>query len=396
MWYVYGLFALPWWGYLLVALLLTHLTIITVTVFLHRHQAHLALDLHPAVSHFFRFWLWLTTGMRTRQWVAVHRKHHARVETPEDPHSPRVLGIRKVLWEGAELYRQSTADPAITRDYGHGCPDDWLERHLYTPHDRYGLGLLLTLEMVLFGWPGLAIWAIQMAWIPFFAAGVINGLGHWWGYRNFECPDGSTNLTPMGCLIGGEELHNNHHAFPKSARFSIKSWEFDLGWQYIRLLRRLGLARVKRVAPRADLRGVFTDVSPVQGLLQARFHVLARYAREVVNRVCRQQRAATNFRERYRLRRARKIMNRDISLLDSGATHWLRRFLRRNEELGEVYLRQQELQDLWCGRYAQPEQRLQALRAWCCNAEKSGIQALREFGALLRRWLAPAMETGLS
>ncbi len=393
MWYVYGLFPLPWWGYLLVVLFLTHITIVSVTVFLHRHQAHRSLDLHPAVAHFFRCWLWMTTGMRTRNWVAIHRKHHAKVETPEDPHSPQVLGIRKVLWEGAELYREAALLPDLVRDYGHGCPDDWLERHVYSPHDRYGVGLMLVLYMLLFGWPGLVMWAIQMAWIPFFAAGVINGLSHWWGYRNFECPDSSTNLTPVGCFIGGEELHNNHHAFPKSARFSIKPWEFDLGWQYIRLLQRLGLARVKRVAPRADLRDVFTDIGPVQGMLQARFHVLARYAREVVDRVWRQQHSVTPAAERHYLRRARKLIKLNHAQLDDSTQSWLRRFLQNNKELGEVYLRQQELMDLWRSRYTHHEQRLQALRDWCRNAELSGILALNEFGVLLRTRLAPAVES---
>ncbi len=245
-----GIWDLPWWGYIAYTLLLTHITIVAVTVYLHRHQAHRAVDLHPIISHFFRFWLWLTTAMVTRQWVAVHRKHHARVETAEDPHSPVVFGIRKVLLEGAELYRAEARDPAIAEKYGHGTPDDWLERNIYSTRFEYGTPLMLVIDLILFGLLGLSVWAIQMAWIPFFAAGVVNGLGHYWGYRNYELPDASTNFMPWGILIGGEELHNNHHAFPSSAKFSSKWWEFDLGWLHIRALCALGLARVKKIAPK--------------------------------------------------------------------------------------------------------------------------------------------------
>ena len=245
-----GIWDLPWWGYIAYTLLLTHITIVAVTVYLHRHQAHRAVDLHPIISHFFRFWLWLTTAMVTRQWVAVHRKHHARVETAEDPHSPVVFGIRKVLLEGAELYRAEARDPTIAEKYGHGTPDDWLERNIYSTRFEYGTPLMLVIDLILFGPLGLSIWAIQMAWIPFFAAGVVNGLGHYWGYRNYELPDASTNFMPWGILIGGEELHNNHHAFPSSAKFSSRWWELDLGWLHIRALCALGLARVKKMAPK--------------------------------------------------------------------------------------------------------------------------------------------------
>jgi stearoyl-CoA desaturase (delta-9 desaturase) len=242
----------------LITLALTHVTIVTVTVFLHRSQAHRALDLHPAVNHFFRFWLWLTTGMVTREWVAVHRRHHAKCETPEDPHSPQVLGLGKVMSEGAELYKAAADDGETLSRYGHGTPDDWLERNLYGRFTWHGVGLLLILDVLLFGVYGITMWAVQMLWIPFFAAGVINGVGHFWGYRNFETADAATNIVPWGILIGGEELHNNHHAFPSSARLSSKWWELDIGWFYIRLLGALGLARVKKVAPepRADGDGV--------------------------------------------------------------------------------------------------------------------------------------------
>ena len=245
-----GLLPLPVWGYIILALVLTHITIVSVTLYLHRHQAHRALDLHPIVSHFFRFWLWLTTGMETKQWVAIHRKHHAKVETEGDPHSPKIYGIKKVLWEGAELYRAECPNEETMRIYGHNTPDDWIERNLYSRFSAAGPTTMFIINFVLFGFAGMAIWAVQMAWIPFFAAGVINGIGHWWGYRNYETEDTSSNIVPFGILIGGEEMHNNHHAFASSARFSNKWWEFDIGWMYIQLMQAIGLAKVKKVASR--------------------------------------------------------------------------------------------------------------------------------------------------
>jgi len=241
-----GMFQPSWWGYAVYVLVMTHITIAAVTLYLHRHSAHRALEFHPVVSHFFRFWLWLTTGMRTKEWTAVHRKHHARVETPEDPHSPQIVGIWKVLFSGTELYKKEAANADTLRRFGEGTPDDWLERRLYTPHNMFGLGIMLAVDVVLFGAIGVTLWAVQMAWIPFFAAGVINGVGHYWGYRTFDTPDASRNIVPWGILIGGEELHNNHHMHPTSARLSNRWWEFDIGWLYIRILAALGLARVKR------------------------------------------------------------------------------------------------------------------------------------------------------
>ena len=248
-----GLIPLTWWQVVVVTLLMTHVTIAAVTIFLHRCQAHRALDLHPVVSHFFRFWLWLTTGMVTKEWAAIHRKHHAKVETAEDPHSPVTRGINTVMWSGAELYRAESHNAETMEKYGHGTPDDWLERNVYARFLWQGVGLMLAVDIVLFGAIGLTIWAVQMAWIPFFAAGVINGLGHWWGYRNYATADTSTNLVPWGLLIGGEELHNNHHAYGTSAKFSAQWYEFDLGWLYIRALSALGLAKVRRVAPKLRL-----------------------------------------------------------------------------------------------------------------------------------------------
>ncbi len=261
---------------ILTGLVLTQVTIAGVTVYLHRHQAHRALELHPAIAHFFRLWLWMTTGMVTREWVAIHRKHHAKCETAEDPHSPRVLGINTVLWQGSELYRKEAGRRGTIERYGHLTPDDWLERRVYARFPYLGVSLMLLLDLLLFGMPGLVLWSVQMVWIPFWAAGVINGIGHYWGYRNYESADASRNILPLGLIVGGEELHSNHHAFPASARFSSKWWELDIGWLLIRLLELLGLAKVKRLAPKKALileGKQQVDLDTVQAVRGAASHV---------------------------------------------------------------------------------------------------------------------------
>ena len=276
-----GLLQFGWPAMLLYLLVVTQVTIFTVTLYLHRSQAHRGVDFHPVIAHFFRFWSWLTTSMITREWAAIHRKHHARCETPEDPHSPMHKGIGTVLWKGGDLYREARLDRASIEQYGKGCPDDWVERTLYTGHANLGVILLLALSFLLFGAKGVAAWAIQMAWIPFWAAGVINGLGHWWGYRNFETTDTATNLTPWAVWIGGEELHNNHHAFPSSARFAMRKWEFDIGWAAIRLLQALKLAKVLRVAPSLDVRPniAMPDGETLKALVAHRFQAMTDYQR---------------------------------------------------------------------------------------------------------------------
>ncbi len=381
-----GLLQIQWWQALLAALALTHVTIVGVTVFLHRAQAHRALELHPAVSHVFRFWLWLTTGMVTREWVAIHRKHHARCETPEDPHSPQVLGIRKVLWQGSELYRAAAADAAIAERYGHGTPDDWLERRLYSPHRSLGIALMLLVDVLLFGAWGITVWAIQMIWIPFFAAGVINGIGHYWGYRNYQSPDAATNITPWGILIGGEELHNNHHAFPGSARLSSKWWEFDIGWMYIRILSLLGLARVKKVAPEiAVIQGKKTvDMDTLKAVVVSRMHVLSNYAHDVLAPVSKMElcNSADSCRRMYR--QARKLLLSEESRLDEKARRRLQQILEQSQNLRTVYQYRRQLQAVWERTAGSQEQLLDSLQEWCRRAEDTGIQALEEFSRRLR------------
>ncbi len=392
---LYGLFELPWWGYVLTVLILTHITIASVTIYLHRCQAHRALDLHPIVSHFFRFWLWLTTGMQTKEWAAIHRKHHAKCETQGDPHSPQQLGIKKVLLEGAELYRKACQDRDSIERYGWGAPQDWVERYIYSHKlwSQTGIVLMLVLDVVAFGVLGITVWAVQMLWIPFWAAGVINGLGHYVGYRNFETQDAATNLIPFGFLIGGEELHNNHHAYPSSAKLSSKWWEFDLGWGYIRLLSLLRLAKVKRVAPKIRIeRQAVPDESTVQAVMHNRFHVLKLYAKAVIIPVLKREYRAADGKVRKALRQIKPLLVReDILFLKPCREQLIHAAVGVSQNLQTVYQFKLRLKEIWNRSAPHPESRLERLKAWCLEAEQSGIDVLREFAAQLRGYaLQPA------
>lgn len=382
-----GVAGLGWLGLLAVLLVFTQLTIFAVTLYLHRSQAHRGVDFHPVVSHFFRFWTWLTTSMITREWVAIHRKHHAKVETEEDPHSPQTRGIGKVFWQGVELYREARADRASIEQYGKGAPDDWLERHVYTPHANMGPTLLLLVNFVLFGLPGIAIWAIQMAWIPFWAAGVVNGLGHWWGYRNFESADTSTNLTPWAFWIGGEELHNNHHAFPSSARFSMRRWEFDIGWAAIKAMEKVGLAKVLRVAPSLDIRPNIAapDTETLRALLSHRFQAMTDYKRNVLMPVLREEAAAAGARMRELLpRRMRRGLVDDGRWLKPDAREQLREWVQQRPRIKELVEHRARLATLLEARSNDAQERLRQLQAWCQEAEASGIRALQEYSMRLK------------
>ena len=384
---VSGVAGLGWWGMLVVLLVFTQLTIFSVTLYLHRSQAHRGVDFHPALNHFFRFWTWLTTSMITREWVAIHRKHHARVETEQDPHSPQTRGIGKVLREGAELYREARNDRASIEQYGKGAPDDWIERHLYTPHANLGPVVLAVVNLVLFGLPGIALWAIQMAWIPFWAAGVVNGLGHWWGYRNFESADTSTNLTPWGVWIGGEELHNNHHAFPSSARFSMRRWEFDIGWAAIKGLEKVGLAKVLRVAPSLDIRPNITapDTETLRALLSHRFQAMTDYQRNVLKPALREEAAAAGARLRELLpRRMRKGLVDDGRWLKPDAREQLHAWVSQRPRIQALVEHRARLSALLEARSHDAAERLRQLQAWCQEAEASGIRALQDYSARLK------------
>ena len=384
-----GLIALPWWGYVVVTLVFTHITIAGVTIYLHRHQSHRALDLHPVVSHFFRLWLWLTTGMVTKEWAAIHRKHHATSDKPGDPHSPVVFGIKKVLLEGSELYRAEAKNKETIEKYGHGTPDDWIERRVYTPYSGKGILLMLLINIALFGPIGITIWAVQMVWIPVTAAGIINGIGHWWGYRNYEVADTSTNIVPWGIIIGGEELHNNHHTFGSSAKLSSKWYEFDIGWLYIRTLETLGLARVKKIPPELtyDKAKDHIDLDTVKAVIASRFLLMAQFARDVLKNVHREELKSIDRNDRSRftlLKRARRLMVREPRLLDEASRTRLENALAQSQKLTTVYAMKQKLADVWQRSASTQDQLVQALQEWCREAEATGIQALREFATKLR------------
>ena len=381
-----GIIELPWWGYIVVTLILTHITIASVTIYLHRHQAHRALELHFLPALFFRSWLWLTTGMTTKKWTAIHRKHHALVDREGDPHSPQTLGLSKVLREGAELYQAAGKNAEMVNKYGHGTPEDWLETKLFSAHDRIGIFSMLAISVALFGPIGLTIWAIQMAWIPIFAAGIVNGVGHWNGYRNFETADASTNFFPWGILIGGEELHNNHHAFASSARFSSKSWEFDIGWFYIRVLVGLGLAKVKKLAPIPyyDRAKAMVDLDTVSAVIGARFHVMADYAKHVTKQVHREEVNKASVATRKLLKSTRPLLVKETCLMDEKQRTLLHTGLQHSAVLAEVYEFRQQLQHIFVQRTTTPERLLVQLQEWCQRAEATGIAALEDFANSMR------------
>ena len=383
-----GLISLPWWGYIAAALCLTHITIAAVTLYLHRCQAHCAIVLHPLVAHFFRLWLWLTTGMVTKEWVAIHRKHHAKTETDDDPHSPHTRGIKTVFWQGAELYRDEANNAETLANYSHGTPDDWLEQHLYSRFSALGVSIMLIINFVLFGFVGISIWAVQMIWIPLFAAGVINGIGHYWGYRNFETEDGATNIVNLGLLIGGEELHNNHHAYPSSAKFSSKWWEFDVGWLYIQTLALLRLAKVRRRAPQPtrlnDKNKI--DLDTAKALISSKLHVMADYAQQVTLPTFHAELPHFNGPYKKLLNQMRTALVREDSRMKPLQREHLQELLGTSESLKTVYEFRRKLQDLWNESYASHERMIQAIMQWCKEAEESGIKVLQEFAQSLRSY----------
>jgi stearoyl-CoA desaturase (delta-9 desaturase) len=383
------LIQLPWWGYVLVLLVLTQTTILAVTLYLHRCQAHRALYLHPIISHFFRFWLWLTTGMVTKEWAAIHRKHHAKVETDEDPHSPVTKGIKKVFLEGAELYREESWNQETLDRYGEGTPEDWIERHLYTSHSTLGVALMLTINLALFGALGLTIWALQMAWIPLFAAGVINGLGHFFGYRNYEVKDNSRNVTPFGLFLGGEELHNNHHAFATSAKFSTKWWEFDMGWYVIKLLQFLGLAKAKRVVPKPKIVPTknYIDKETLKAVISYRFQLMSRYSREVIMPVLRDEKKRAGKASRSLLKRAKTVLVRDASIMKASQKIRLATVLENFHSLSVIYQFRIKLQDIWGLSTASQKELIEALQEWCQQAEATGIETLKRFSRHLKMYV---------
>ena len=383
----HGVWRLSWWQVLIFTLVVTHITIASVTIFLHRTQAHRAMELGPIPSHFFRFWLWLTTGMVTKEWVAIHRKHHAKCETPDDPHSPQTRGIETVFWQGAELYRAEAKNKETLAKFSHGTPDDWIERNLYTRFSWQGVGLMLIINVTLFGALGATVWAVQMLWIPITAAGIINGIGHYWGYRNFEAPDASTNISPWGLIIGGEELHNNHHTYPTSAKFSVKRYEFDLGWAYIRAMQAIGWARVKKVPPKlqlGDIRPV-ADEKTLEAVITNRYEVMARYAREM-RRACSDEISVLQARgqDLSILKAARRWLHRDDDRVPADARNQVDQARAASPALDKMLTMREELRQMWLNTSVSREQLTHDLQAWCKRAEDSGIARLQVFSQRLR------------
>lgn len=386
---IFGLLNLSIWGYVVATLILTQITIAGVTLYLHRCQTHRAISLHPVVSHFFRAWLWLTTGMVTSEWVAIHRKHHATTDVEGDPHSPKVLGIKHVFWQGAELYKAATKDKEMIEKYSHGTPGDWLENNLYKPYSACGIFIMLGINLLLFGVLGLTVWAIQMIWIPLHAAGVINGIGHHWGYRNFECHDAATNIIPWGFWIGGEELHNNHHTFASSAKFSVKWWEFDLGWLYIRCLSFLGLAKVKKLPPKLaiDVGKLQIDLDTVKAVIGNRFQVMSFYYKRVLRPILRieKKRSSPDFRRVFA--RSGRLLRIPDNLLSIKARSRLDVLLQSREQLKTVYVFKQSLQNIWLKTASTQKELVESLQQWCRQAEESGIEALCQFAQQIKNFV---------
>ena len=392
-WLAQGLLEASWWQVLLATLVMTHITIAAVTIFLHRAQAHRALDLHAIPSHFFRFWLWLTTGMVTKEWVAIHRKHHAKCETMDDPHSPVARGIKTVLLTGSELYRTEAKNQETLAKYGHNTPDDWIERNLYTRYSWQGVGVMLLVNVALFGAIGVTVWAVQMLWIPITAAGIINGIGHWWGYRNFEAADASTNISPWGIVIGGEELHNNHHTYPTSAKLSVKAHEFDIGWLYIRILETLGLAKVRKTPPMLRLGAVkaVADGKTLEAVIANRYEVMAKYARDLrlatraeIARLKAEGGSASTSTRLADLKLAKRWLHRDQDKIPQTARAQVAAVIENSPRLAKLVAMREELRQLWTRTNVSAEQLVLDLQAWCKRAEDSGIAALQEFALKLR------------
>ena len=387
----HGLLDLAWWQVVLVTLVMTHVTISAVTIFLHRAQAHRALDLHAIPSHFFRLWLWLTTGMVTKEFVAVHRKHHAKCETVEDPHSPQTRGIKALLLTGVELYRAESKVKETIAKFGLGTPDDWIERNLYTRFSWQGVGVMLLIDLMLFGAIGVTVWAVQMLWIPVMATGIINGIGHWWGYRNFEASDASTNVSPWGIVIGGEELHNNHHTYPTSAKFSVKPYEFDIGWGYIRAMEMIGLAKVRKTVPMLKLGAVqpVADDKTLEAIIANRYEVMAKYARNLrsasMAEVVRlKAEGASGSAKLANMELARRWLHRDADRIPNEVKAQVASAVEHSPRLAKLVAMREELRQLWTRTNVSAEQLVVDLQAWCKNAEESGIATLQEFALKLR------------
>jgi len=381
-----GLINFTWLEYVIYTLVVTHITIVAITLYLHRGVCHSAIEIKPILAHFFRFWLWLTTSMRTADWVAIHRKHHAKVETADDPHSPAHHGISNVLLRGADLYHHEKDNEETIQKYSQNCPNDWIEKYIYTGKNNFGILLLFISNIILFGVVGIIIWSIQMMWTPIFAAGGINGAGHYWGYRNFNTNDDSTNLGPVGIIIGGEELHNNHHAFPTAAKFSLKPWEFDIGWLYIKLFSYVGQIKVKRLAVKTIVNTPRLNLDSEVGydLLKSKLTVITNYTSEVLKPILKLEMKKAGHDVRRMLKVSGETLSRQphrISNLDNSR---LKTIFEECSNLETVYKLKNQLHDILYSRNLKQENFLQTLNDWCEEASNKGIDHLRVFSDSLK------------
>ncbi len=383
-----GLWALNGWQTLAYTLVFTHISIICVTVYLHRCMAHRAMDMHPALAHFFRFVGWFTIATITKEWVSVHRKHHAKCETEDDPHSPVVKGLKTVLLTGAELYNTEIHNEETITRYSKGCPDDWIERNLYQKYKLLGVFILLAINIVLLGPIGITVWAIQMMWMPFHAAGIINGVGHAMGYRNFECADASRNITPVAIWIGGEELHNNHHTYPNSAKLSVKKWEFDIGWMYIRFFEILGLVKNVRRVPVVHVYNNKLELDFYAALAAAnnRFQIMAKFYQSVIKPAVSEQKKHAGQSLQPLFKRAKRIIAKEDSLLTDSYRQQLSQLVEENEMMETIYDMKMQLLQVWKKRTSSRDELLAAMQDWCKKAEESGIRVLEEFAQSLKQY----------
>ena len=381
-----GLIDFTWVGYVLYTLVVTHISIVAITLYLHRGVCHSAIEIKPLLAHFFRFWLWLTTSMRTADWVAVHRKHHAKCETIDDPHSPAYYGIETVLLRGADLYHEEKNKPETLEKYSQNCPTDWVEEKIYTGMNNIGILLLFILNIILFGVVGIIIWAIQMAWTPIFAAGGINGAGHYWGYRNYDTSDDSTNMGPLGIIIGGEELHNNHHAFPTAAKFSLKPWEFDLGWMYIKLFSLLGQIKVKRLAPVTIINEPSKSLDHETGyaLLKSKLTVITNYSKIVLKPLMKHEHKKADGELKRLLNKSKCTLVREPHRITNQENNMLDRIFDKCSSLKIAYNLRNKLFDILHSRNLQHDKFIESINQWCEEARSAGIESLAVFSSSLK------------
>ncbi len=381
-----GLIEFTWVEYIIYTLIVTQITIMAITLYLHRGICHSAIDIRAPLAHFFRFWLWFTTSMKTADWVAIHRKHHAKVETIDDPHSPIVHGINTVLFRGADLYAEEKANEETIKKYSHNCPNDWIEHKIYSGKSNLGILFLFILNILMFGVVGIIIWAIQMMWTPIFAAGGINGVGHYYGYRNFDTADESTNMMPIAFFIGGEELHNNHHAYPTAAKFSYKPWEFDIGWLYIKIFSIIGLVKVKRLAPKTIVEETSKelDSETAYALLRSKILVITNYTKKVINPIMKKETKSASNELKKLIKKSKTSFLRQPDRISNQSITDLQMIFNENNSLSIVYNLKNKLHSILNSKYSKLDKFKDTINEWCLEAKSQGIDDLNDFSESLK------------